>query len=97
MTRVFFIAGLMLVLTAAMAMPAHAADTGVQAGAPGTAAHAGRPPHHHAAVPQNAEPAAPSASQIQAIRTQRPIDKNRRAKLDAHIAKRKAARQAAKR
>lgn len=60
MTRVFFVAGLMFVLTAAMAMPARAADTGVQAapaqtgGTPGTAAHAGRPPLHHVAVPHNA-------------------------------------------
>jgi hypothetical protein len=29
------------------------------------------------------------------VRARRPIDKNRRAKLDAHLAKRKAARQAA--
>jgi hypothetical protein len=97
MTRVLFVAGLMLVLTAAMPMPARAGVQtvpGQTGSAPGTAAHAHLLPRHHAAAPHSAEPAAPSASQIQALRAHRPIDKNRRAKLDAHLAKLKAARAA---
>ena len=84
-----------VVTTTAPAVQAAQTAPGQTGGAPGTAAHTRRPPPHHAAALHSAEPAAPSAAQIQALRAHRPIDKNRRAKLAAHLAQRKAARQAA--